>query len=225
MPKNMASYTVYGPNQSKTLTVSGIPSIYVRHGEWMAYQYQPFTVLDAFATSDKLSDYSIDDYDYRPNMVGVTYFQRSMYVAQDVNKILYSMSIFNDNVDSYVANDDTTFAPDTFYALIDGNYILLTEEPLDWATNYTDYYKILPAEDIKVSCIKFRNRMLADSSNDRSYSAAVNRESQYSSISGSNYSGIKPLFCLLCAYFLDEEITIHPGDSYLLSLSFESSQF
>lgn len=223
--KNMASYCVYGPGSNKTFAVSGIPSVYVRHGEWMSSQYQPFTSLDAFATSDKLADYSIDDYDYRQNMVGATYFQRSMYVAQDVNKILYSMSIFNNNQPTYELNDNPDWAPDTYYELVDTEYVLLDAIPADWNQNYTTYYIQVPAADIKVSCIKFRNRMLADPAADRSYSAAVNRESAHSSVSNNDYSGIKPVYCLFCSYFLDEEVTIHPGDSYLLSLSFESSQF
>ena len=223
--KNLASYVMYSPGNSKTITVSGIENVYVRHGEWLGYQYQPFINLRPFATSDKLSNYSVDDYEYATNLVGVTYYQIAHYVAKDVNKILYSMSIFNDNVDSYAANDDPTFVTDTFYSLVDENYILLSTVPSDWNTNYMNYYKLVPAEDIKVSCIKFRAPMLADSSTDRTYASARTTETQYSSISYSNYSGIVPIFALLCAYFLDEEVTIHPGDSYLLSLSFESSQF
>lgn len=178
----------------------------------VAGNYQHFVYLDPFATNDKLANYDINDYSITP--VGITYSQRQQYVARDVNKILYAMSIFNDNADSYVANDDTTFAPNTFYALIDGNYVLLTEEPSNWSTNYTDYYKILPAEDIKVSCIKFRKVMAASSNASRSYAEAKTGENNQ-----------VPLFVLYVSYFLDEEITIHPGDSYLLSLSFESSQF
>ena len=67
--------------------------------------------------------------------------------------------------------------------------------------------------------------MLADPESSRSYDAAQNRESTYSDISQSNRSGIVPVYGLFCSYFLDEPVTIHPGDSYLLSLSFESSQF
>lgn len=223
--KNLASYVMYSVSSNRTITVSGIENTYVRHGEWLGYQYQPFIYLTPFATSDKLSNYSVDDYEYATNLVGITYFQRSHYVAKDVNKILYSMSIFNNNVDSYASNDDPTFVANTFYSLVDENYILLTECPSDWITNYTEYYKLVPAKDINVSCIKFRAPMLADSSTDRTYVNARATESAYSSLGNSNYNGIVPIFALLCAYFLDEEVTIHPGDSYLLSLSFESSQF
>lgn len=186
----------------------------VSWGTAVAANYQHFVYLTPFATTDKLADYDMDDYDYRSTKQGITYFQRMQFVASNVNKILYSMSIFNGNTDSYVVNDDTTFAPDTFYALIDGNYILLTEEPSNWSTNYTDYYKILHAEDIKISCIKFRKIMAASSNSSRSYANAI---------AGENNQTAR--YVLYCAYFLDEEITIHPGDSYLLSLSFESSQF
>lgn len=222
--KNHNSYSSRNSG-TRTITVSGIASVSVDQRAWHGHMLYPFTVLTPFATTDKLSAYSVDDYDYQSTMVGQTYFQRSHYVAKDVNKILYSMSIFNDNVDSYVVNADPSFALNTFYELVDGSYILLESEPSNWVTNYMDYYKIDPAEDIKVSCIKFRNEMLADPSTDRSYGQAYSAETAYASLDYSNYTGIVPIYALLCAYFLDEEVTIHPGDSYLLSLSFESSQF
>lgn len=200
-----------GAQQSNRVTIHGTTDT-LQWGQLISNNFQHFVDLKPFATNDKLVDYDIEDYSINP--VGITYEQHVQYVARDVNKILYSMSIFNDNVDSYVANDITTFAPDTFYALIDGDYVLLTEEPSDWSTNYTDYYKILPAEDIKISCIKFRKPTAASSNTSRSYANATATES--------NHIG---LYTLYCSYFLDEEITIHPGDSYLLSLSFESSQF
>ncbi|MBP5596278.1 MAG: hypothetical protein J6Y02_12905 [Pseudobutyrivibrio sp.] len=198
-------------SQSNNVTFHG-SSNQMNRGRVISNNYQHFVDLTPFATEDKLADYDIEDYLINP--VGVTYEQHVQYVARDVNKILYSMSIFNDNVDSYVANDDTTFALDTFYALIDGNYVLLTEEPSDWSINYTGYYKILPAEDIKVSCIKFRKPTAASSNTSRSYANSLATENNQVA-----------LYTLYCAYFLDEEVTIHPGDSYLLSLSFESSQF
>lgn len=214
--KNFNSSRVNYSNITSTqTTISGISGQSITMCRAISNNYQSFIDLTPFATTDKLADYDIDDYDYRPNMVGVTYFQTAKYVATDVNKILYSMSIFNDNVDSYAANDDPVFVDDTFYSLVDGNYILLTEIPSDWSTNYTGYYKLVPAEDIKVSCIKFRTYLATDSDAGRGYSAAVAREN----------NSLTQVFALLCAYFLDEEITIHPGDSYLLSLSFESSQF
>lgn len=164
--KNLnSSYTQSTVSQT---TISGMSGQSVAYARSISNNYQTFVDLTPFATTDKLNDYDIDDYDYRPTMVGVTYFQRAMYVAQDVNKILYSMSIFNDT-----------------------------------------------AEDIKVSCIKFRTCLGADSNSGRGYSAAAIKESTM----------VTGVYAILCAYFLDEEVTIHPGDSHLLSISFESSQF
>lgn len=196
-------------NYSSNTTIAGTSYTW---GTVIQANYQHFVYLTPFATNDKLSDYSIDDYSITP--IGVTHFQRAQYVAKDVNKILYSMSIFNDNVDSYAANDNPTFVADTFYSLVDGNYILLSTEPADWSTNYAGYYKLVPAEDIKVSCIKFRKLMAASSNTSRSYANAR--------VTESNQTGV---YALYVSYFLDEEVTIHPGESYLLSLSFESSQF
>lgn len=204
----------YTNNDNNVTSASGIAIPSVKQFTFLAGNYEHFTYLTPFATTDKLANYDINDYDYRQNMVGQTYIQRAAFVAEDVNKILYSMSIFNDNADSYAANDDPAFVADTFYSLVDGNYILLSAEPADWGTNYTNYYKLVPAEDIKVSCIKFRNCMSACNIASRSYSSPYGTETNNTNI-----------LALLCAYFLDEEITIHPGDSYLLSLSFESSQF
>ena len=222
--KNLAAYSIYNPNSSRTMTVSGIPSVYVRQGEWIGNQYQPFLSLNPFATNDQISQYSIDDYEI--NKIGRVDFTRAYFVAEDVNKVLYSMSIFNDNQDEYILNDSLIWDDEkTYYSLIEGEYIPLSEQPIDWNETYNTYYILKLAEDITVSCIKFRIPMIADSDSSRAYNIVRARESANSNISSNNYSGIVPIFGLLCAYFLDEPVTIHPGDSHLLSLSFESSQF
>ena len=45
------------------------------------------------------------------------------------------------SLEEYIPNDIATWAPDTFYKKINNEYILLTDEPSDWAQNYTSYYK------------------------------------------------------------------------------------
>lgn len=209
---NLNTRVDYLNNDNNVTTASGQTFNSIKQHTFLMGNYEHFTYLDPFATTDLLENYDINDYQINP--IGITYVTRARFVAQDVNKILYSMSIFNNNTDSYVANDDNTWAPDTFYALIDGNYVLLTEIPSDWNSNYTSYYKISPAEDITVTCIKFRKYMRASTYADRGYSSP-----------DANEQGNTNILVLYCAYFLDEPVTIHPGDSYLLSLSFESSQF
>ena len=223
---NMNAHAYYGNNSTTTSSASGISIESITLGTVIAGNYEHFTYLTPYATSDKLVDYSIDDYDYRPNIAGVTYFQRAQYVAQDVNKILYSMSIFNDNVDVYNINDAPNtviqvWSQDTFYEKVGDNYILTTSQPTDWNDNigdgkygYNQYYTLHEAEDIEVSCIKFRKVMAASSNTSRSYANATATESNQVNI-----------LTIYCSYFLDHPVTIHAGDSYLLSLSFESSQF
>lgn len=200
-----------GARQSNTVTIHGTTDA-LQWGRLMSNNFQHFVDLKPFATNDKLVDYDIEDYLINP--VGVTYEQHVQYVARDVNKILYSMSIFNDNQPTYEQNDDPDWFDDTYYELIDGNYVLLASQPADWVQNYSQYYIQVPAADIKVSCIKFRKPTAASSNSDRSYANAITTENSQVG-----------LYTLYCSYFLDEEVTIHPGDSYLLSLSFESSQF
>lgn len=215
---NMNARSYNGNQSTTTSSASGISIESITLGTVIAGNYEHFVYLTPYATSDKLVDYSIDDYDYRQNMVGVTYFQRAQYVARDVNKILYSMSIFNDNADTYDQNQSSFWDPTNnkyySYDSTTQTYIHITEEPADWSTNYTDYYILNPAEDIEVSCIKFRKVMAASSNASRSYDNATATESNQVNI-----------LTLYCSYFLDQPVTIHPGDSYLLSLSFESSQF
>ena len=201
--------------QSTNVTIHGT-SEQINRGRLVSNNYQHFVDLKPFATADLLVDYDIEDYSITP--VGVTYEQHNQYVARDVNKILYSMSIFNDNVDTYDQNTSALWDPTNneyySYDSTTQTYTHITEEPLDWSTNYTNYYILHEAEDIIVSCIKFRKSMAASANTSRSYANSL--------ATATNQVG---LYTLYCSYFLDQPVTIHPGDSYLLSLSFESSQF
>lgn len=42
----------------------------------------------------------------------------------------------------YIANSDSTFAANTFYSCVNGIYYLVSQEPLDWATTYSNYYTL-----------------------------------------------------------------------------------
>lgn len=137
-------------------------------GNCIAQNYQVFSYLKPFATADLISNYSIDDYEIVP--IGTTHYTRAHFVAEDVNKVLYSMSIFNN-----------------------------TEE------------------DITVSCIKFRKLCYVSTSTSQSYSSAYTTESAQTDRIG--------VYALFVAYYLDEPVTIAPGQSHLISLSFETSQF
>lgn len=181
-------------------------------GTIMSSNYQHFVYLTPFATADVLANYNVDDYEI--NSIGTCHNIRAQFVAEDVNKILYSMSIMNDNTDTYEANTSITWASDTYYELVDESYVLVETMPEDWDTTYMNYYVLHEAEDITISCIKFRKIMGASSNSSRSYDSATLTES--------NQVGV---YALYVAYFLDEAVTIQPGESYLLSLSFESSQF
>lgn len=203
-------------SNTNVTTASGQTFDSVKQHTFLMGNYEHFTYLDPFATADVLSEYSIDDYEINP--IGVTYVTRARFVARDVNKILYSMSIFNNNVDTYDQNISTLWDPTNneyySYDSTTQTYTHITEEPADWSTNYTDYYILHEAEDITVTCIKFRNYMRASTYADRGYSSP-----------DANEQGNTNVLALYCSYFLDQPVTIYPGDSYLLSLSFESSQF
>ncbi len=51
-----------------------------------------------------------------------------------------AMTYFVFFAQDYIPNTDPEWQNNTYYELIDNEYKLLTEEPANWSTNYTDYY-------------------------------------------------------------------------------------
>lgn len=210
-----SNYEQYNSNNNYTGTVSGIENQTINKRVALSNNYQIFKDLVPFATADLFSGYSIND--YAINSIGETYYTIANFVAEDTNKVLYSLSIFNNDVDAYIPNESNIWAENTYYEEIGSEYILLDSEPADWNENYANYYTFHSAQDLHVGCIKFRKLGMVESRADRSWTNANVNEG-----TGNNQL---PVYVLLCAYFLDQPVSIAPGDSYLLSLSFETSPF
>lgn len=189
--------------------------------------YQTFINLVPIPTNDLLADYDIEDYS-RDNQVGKTLnFERSLSVSEGINSIKYQIIIINSEEETYVSNSDSEWKEDYFYEAVystdeeESRYILyyelLTEKPAYWDTDYDHYFYKQEASNIEVSCIKFFTVLAASKYNSSSYSSPMANDNNADKLYGA--------ICLLCAYFLDEPITLAPGEMASVDITFRSNDF
>lgn len=188
----------------------GYSGNYSGQADIAGYNERSFTGLTAFATADLLQNWSIDDHEI--NQIGSTSQSQGCMFNDVVMQQVYTINIVNNSVDHYEQNTDPVFVPNKFYEKDGNNYILLTELPsgVDWSIDYANYYVLVEAADITVKCIRFQKNycLCSDNQWDSNTSSAQYIEKQ----------------CLAYSYYLDEPITISPGNTHTLTVKFSPTE-
>lgn len=190
---------------------SGIPvsDWYMNWG--VTQNYQTFSWLYPKATADLLEDYSVEDYEV--NAIGDTAFQRLHSAGHNTNRVIYPISVRNNNVDTYVLNDSIIWdETKEYYKFEEGAYVRLLEQPENWTEAYNTYYIFTLAQPITVSCIKFYKMFAVSNRTNMDYTNPIDTD-----------LNATPAFVLYIAYYLDEPITLQPNESFTKVLSFEST--
>ena len=224
MPSGRISYSAAAYNDGNSWG-RAVPKFYDLNGnEWTRLFYtgyndyndiyrntSEFFEMTGVGTDDILEDFDIYDH----SIMNIATSNSSNYMNRSAGSAerVYTIRITNNNTDDrYIQNTDLVWRSYRHYYTRSGSdpdyiYTPVTEEPLDFAEHYSDYWVLVSGGPLTIKCIKFRKGFIQ-----------VNKNWS----SGYNTSNMTTYQVLYCAYFLDpsEWITIPVGESRVVVVDF-----